>query len=470
MLRRNTNFIILSFVLDLISIVLAGLCAYWLRVSLPFGLTVTPQDTGIETILLSAVLIYPLIFLLFSLYDPERTYHAVDEYQILSVACFVAALAMAGLIFFFERNVVRLMLLYFYGVHFIFVTGWRALVRAARRFYYYLSREQSLRDVLLVGSGEAARRTLERLDELHWAGIRLVGYLTDGEPILEDSQDIPYLGNLQEVGRVIDQAHIADVLVALPGEEYGKVNLVVNALSDKPCSIWVVPDYFSLLLYGGHVEDLGGVPMISLKSPTLTGYQRVTKRAFDLIVSIILLPFLLPLMGIIALAIKFDTHGPVIFKQVRVGENSRLFKMYKFRSMVEDADQRLSEVMLPDESGHMVHKRPDDPRVTRVGRFLRRISLDELPQIFNVLRGEMSLVGPRPEMPIFVEKYAPWQRARFAVPQGVTGWWQVNGRSDKPMHLNTEDDLYYVRNYSLLLDLNILFKTAWVVIRRKGAF
>jgi exopolysaccharide biosynthesis polyprenyl glycosylphosphotransferase len=287
---------------------------------------------------------------------------------------------------------------------------------------------------------------------------------------LENTRPIPYLGSLQEIGSVIDQAKVADVLVALPGEHYAKVNQIVNALIDKPCSIWVVPDYFSLLLYGGHVADLGGVPMISLKSPTLTGYQRVVKRLFDLIVSLILLPFLLPMMGILALAIKLDSPGPAIFKQLRVGENSRLFWMFKFRSMVKDADQRLHEVMLTDEEGNMVHKRPDDPRVTRVGHFLRRTSLDELPQIFNVLVGEMSLVGPRPEMPVLVEKYAPWQRVRFAVPQGVTGWWQVNGRSDKPMHLNTEDDLYYVRNYSLLLDLTILAKTVWVVLKRKGAF
>jgi lipopolysaccharide/colanic/teichoic acid biosynthesis glycosyltransferase len=144
--------------------------------------------------------------------------------------------------------------------------------------------------------------------------------------------------------------------------------------------------------------------------------------------------------------------------------------MYKFRSMVKDADERLKEVMQLDEDGKLIHKLPDDPRVTRVGKLIRRTSLDELPQFFNVLRGDMSLVGPRPEMPVLVEMYEPWQRVRFAVPQGITGWWQVNGRSDKPMHLNTEDDIYYVRNYSLLLDLEIIFKTILVVLRGRGAF
>ncbi len=128
---------------------------------------------------------------------------------------------------------------------------------------------------------------------------------------------------------------------------------------------------------------------------------------------------------------------------------------------------QVSEV---DEEGNVVYKKRDDPRVTRVGRFVRRISLDELPQLFNVLKGDMSLVGPRPEMPWLVEEYDLWQRKRFAVPQGITGWWQVNGRSDKPMHLHTEEDLYYVQNYSLLLDLHILWKTAGVVLRGRGAY
>jgi len=176
-------------------------------------------------------------------------------------------------------------------------------------------------------------------------------------------------------------------------------------------------------------------------------------------------------MALIAIAIKLDSPGPVIFKQQRVGENEQLFWMYKFRSMVPDADQRLADVIKYDQNGNIIHKAPDDPRVTRVGRFLRRTSLDELPQFFNVLKGDMSLVGPRPELPTLVKQhYKPWQHKRFAVPQGVTGWWQVNGRSDKPLHLHTEDDIYYIQNYSLLLDLQILLKTAWVVLRGTGAY
>jgi Sugar transferases involved in lipopolysaccharide synthesis len=144
--------------------------------------------------------------------------------------------------------------------------------------------------------------------------------------------------------------------------------------------------------------------------------------------------------------------------------------MIKFRSMYEDADRRWQEVARRDEQGNLIHKLEDDPRVTRVGRKLRRTSLDELPQLINVLRGEMSLVGPRPEMPYIAAEYEPWQWQRFRVPPGMTGWWQVNGRSDKPMHLHTEDDLYYIQNYSFWLDLRILFKTIIVVWQGHGAY
>lgn len=208
-------------------------------------------------------------------------------------------------------------------------------------------------------------------------------------------------------------------------------------------------------------------------------YERV-KRGLDLGLAVLLLIVSAPLLALIALAIRLDSPGPAIYRQVRVGQGGRTFVCYKFRTMRSGAEDEAHREFMRrlirgqveldgyDDSG--VLKMTDDGRITRVGRIMRRMSLDELPQLVNVLKGEMSLVGPRPELPWLVERYAPWQRKRFAVPQGITGWWQVHGRSDKPMHLHTEEDLYYIRHYSLLLDLQILWKTIGAVIRRRGAF
>jgi exopolysaccharide biosynthesis polyprenyl glycosylphosphotransferase len=467
MLRRNTNFILLTIALDCLSVLAAVTLAGWLRLNLPYGIDI-PKEPGILILLLEAILLYPFVFLMLSLYDPERTFRAADEYQILSLASFIAGLALAGLVYFTARDISRLFLVYFYISHFILVISWRAVLRLTLR----LTSRQGLDShrVLLVGGGESAQKALEKLYQLSWAGVQLVGYLTDGDPIPSANGTIPYLGNLKDIENILKLCHVDDVLIALPAESYQRLEQLVTQLIDKPYNIWVVQDYFSLLLYGAHVKDLGGVPMISMKAPTLTGYQRVVKRAFDLVAGLIITLLSLPFLAVIALAIKLDSPGPVIFKQRRVGENGRIFLMYKFRSMVANAEERLMEVARKDENGNLIHKVPNDPRITRVGIFLRRTSLDELPQFFNVLKGNMSLVGPRPELPILVEKYEPWQLKRFSVPQGMTGWWQVNGRSDKLMHLNTEDDLYYVQHYSLLLDLQILLKTIWVVLRGRGAY
>ena len=196
----------------------------------------------------------------------------------------------------------------------------------------------------------------------------------------------------------------------------------------------------------------------------------MTKRIFDLLFGFIALILTLPLMALSALMVFLEDGSPVIFRQKRVGRDGQLFEIYKFRTMIKNAEQLQTQVERRDSDGNLIHKTKADPRVTRVGRVLRRFSLDELPQLFNVLGGTMSLVGPRPEVPSVVETYEPWQYKRFAVLPGMTGWWQISGRSDKPMHLHTEDDLYYIQNHSIWLDLQIIFRTIWVVIAGKGAY
>lgn len=202
----------------------------------------------------------------------------------------------------------------------------------------------------------------------------------------------------------------------------------------------------------------------------MTNAERGIKRTIDIITSLIALILTAPLMLILALLIKLDSKGSPFYIADRVGEKGRLFRMVKFRTMRQDAPEFEIDPEQFDLQSYLHHKRKDDERITRVGRFLRRTSLDELPQLINVLKGDMSFVGPRPEMPWIVRHYADWQLDRLNVPQGITGWWQVNGRSDNPMFLHTRDDIYYIQNYSLLLDLKILIKTPLAVFNGKGAY
>jgi lipopolysaccharide/colanic/teichoic acid biosynthesis glycosyltransferase len=194
------------------------------------------------------------------------------------------------------------------------------------------------------------------------------------------------------------------------------------------------------------------------------------KRAFDVLFGLFVLIMALPVMALSFLMVYLEDGCPIIFRQKRVGKDGHLFEMFKIRTMVKNAEQLQSQIEKRDSAGNLIYKVKDDPRITRVGRLLRRFSLDELPQLFNVLAGTMSLVGPRPEIPYLAQKYEPWQRKRFDVLPGITGWWQVNSRSDKPMQLHIEDDLYYIQNYSIWLDLQILVRTIWVVLTGKGAY
>lgn len=203
---------------------------------------------------------------------------------------------------------------------------------------------------------------------------------------------------------------------------------------------------------------------------TAKPWQRAAKRTIDLIVASSAMVVTAPLVGFAAAAIKLEDGGPIFYVSPRIGENGRKFHMFKIRSMIHEPERILVVDDYVTHPGTNSHKYRNDPRVTRTGRILRRFSIDEIPQFLNVLLGNMSLVGPRPEIPTVVASYEPWQYTRLSVPQGMTGWWQVNGRSENVMHLNTRFDLYYIENFSLLLDIKILCRTAFVVLRGKGAF
>jgi len=469
--RFSANFAVLTIFIDLVLVDLA----LWISVVIRPALNYPPFIQRIEgpiSVPGFLYVIFPVLWIgvlfQFSVYDGRRNLKMVDELTSLTLGSALASVALAGLLYLSFRNISRFLFLFFVFLSYLSLLNWRFVLRAIFRSKWM--QEVKSRRLLILGAGEVGRRLQEEMQSQSgpFQGLKLVGFLDDDPAKRAVWADI--LGSLDQVRKVVQQNQIDDVVVALPLSAHKRVNQMVTELHDLPVRVWVIPDYFSLTMHRATIEEFAGIPMLDLRAPALSEYQRMVKRAFDIIVTLILMPVVIPLGGIVSLAIWLDSPGPIFYKSRRVGENGRLFDMLKFRTMVVNADQLRPQVEELDEQAHIIHKIRSDPRVTRIGRLLRRTSIDEFPQLINVLKGEMSLVGPRPEMPWLVEKYDPWQRKRFALPQGMTGWWQVNGRSDRPMHLNTEDDLYYVQHYSLLLDLYILVKTVWVVLRGEGAF
>jgi exopolysaccharide biosynthesis polyprenyl glycosylphosphotransferase len=300
--------------------------------------------------------------------------------------------------------------------------------------------------------------------------LYLFGYIRGQPTGKTELDDKPVFGPYMKTLDIIADQDISEIIIAVPSREEQDTAELIYALHSQPVNLRIVPDYFDLVFLRADVENFGSLPLLTLKEPSLDPFQRLTKRVFDLIVTSVLMIPALPLMGLIAIAIKLDDPGPALFRQERIGEGGKIFEMMKFRTMIIGAEKMQEAMAEINEDGILIHKRPDDPRITRLGHFLRRTSLDELPQFFNILKGDMSLVGPRPEMPWLVDKYDLWQRKRFEVPQGLTGWWQVNGRSDRVMHLHTDEDLFYIRNYSLALDIQIVLRTILVVLTGRGAY
>lgn len=471
MLRRfSINFAIFSMALDVLWVG-AGL---WAAAAVRPSLSRFPFFRAIPDAIdlpIALYFIFPLIwvgiFSAFSIYDGRKYLHVVDEIATLTLASLIASISMAGILYLSYRDVSRALFLVFVVFVYLAFLSWRAIARVG--FRLRKDWPDAPRRVLIVGSGPLGVRVRKQIEAAGVANMACVGFVDDSDA--RASKFSPgLLGGLDDIRIVIADSATTDVVIALPHSVYQRMSEVVALTTDLPVKVWVALGFFDLALYKTDIVDFAGIPMLDLRAGALSEYQRLVKRGFDLVCGSIALLSTLPLMGLIALVVWLDNGRPIIFRQNRVGENGRIFEMYKFRTMVQDAEKQHALAERRDENGNLIHKAENDPRVTRSGRILRRFSLDELPQLFNVVAGTMSLVGPRPELPYLVEKYHPWQRVRFAIPPGITGWWQVNGRGDRPMHLHTEDDLFYVQNYSLLLDLHILLKTIWSVLQGRGAF
>jgi Undecaprenyl-phosphate glucose phosphotransferase len=450
-----------------IDLMLIGACwigAYLLRFYVVGPPLVTPEVPPLRDYLLQLVPIlvaWSFTFHWLDLYRPRRLGSRASEWIDVAKASTLGVLILTAIMTFGYREYEysRVVIVYFWALSIVAVSFWRATfreaLRAARRGGL------NLRRAIIVGGGEPAAEVvaaLRRRPDVGVVVLGLVGEKDDGRP------PAPWMGRLEELRSILDRSEPDIVIVALPHGELARVPAILAEIGDDPVAIHLVPDVFSLASLRGGIEEFEGVPLIHLRESPLYGWNLVLKRALDLAIALPALVLAAPAMAVIAVAIRLSSPGPVLLRQERMGLDGQRFQMLKFRTMRADAEADTGPVWAVEH----------DARRTSVGAALRRFSLDELPQLVNVLRGEMSLVGPRPERPVFVEQFRrriPGYMLRHKVKAGMTGWAQINGwRGNTSLEKRLEYDLYYIERWSLAFDFKILLLTIWSGFRSKNAY
>ena len=419
--------------------------------------------------------VWPIMFSLLGLYRSSWTNNIFAPLRAI-ITVGVAGLAVSGILYFFVLDRMRIFWLTFVVLDALLLALARLILRPLSRL------SAPRRRILIVGTGRLAIDVARAVSSRRAIGLEIVGVVgpqrefhpePDAPP---DWQEALYrswvawrLGDLRDGPRVVREQKVDLVLIALSPRERYEASWLISSLANLPVQLYVLPDVVTETAKTV-VDEIDGIPVIGLTESAIAGWNARFKRLMDLVICVPLLILTAPLILVIAVLVRLDSSGPAFFKQERIGQHNRRFKMIKFRTMRVDTEQRMKEAAERIATKDLVHKRRDNPNITRLGAMLRRTSLDELPQLINIIKGDMSVVGPRPELPWIVERYRAWQYRRLLVPQGLTGWWQVNGRSNRVLHLHTQDDIYYVRNYSLWLDIKILLMTIKIVLTGRGAF
>ena len=406
-----------------------------------------------------------VVFTSLGMYEPRRTLSAIPARGADLRAVSVAVLMVAAASFLSHRDYSRLILLEFWG--FALLLTWVSRSLLGKHHHHVMVSGRADSRAFIVGTGDLARIVLSRLRE-HPFGFQAVGLVAVGSGIAGPPQEgtalgsleaLPIVGNVADLPRLLTEYDVDEVLVADPAVNAGQLMEAIRDSEKRGVEFLIIAGPLQVLTAHTELSGPADLPVLELGRPSFGPEQRFVKRVADIALSLALLVITAPLLVGIALAIRRQTGAPAIFRQTRVGYAGREFVMLKFRTMGADT---AAYAPSPED--------PEDSRITSVGRWLRKYSLDELPQLVNVLRGEMSIVGPRPEMSFLVDQYEPWQRQRLEAVPGMTGLWQILGRKDLPLRENIEYDFYYIRNQSLLLDLSILLRTIPIVVLGKGAY
>jgi exopolysaccharide biosynthesis polyprenyl glycosylphosphotransferase len=469
---KNTGGIVV--LVDILLINLAFWLSYVVRYRLGFPYPVPPSyDAPYPPYLPYAALLTLLCLLTFQidgLYRPQRGRGWLYEGYRLASGTATSIVIVMAITFFFQPLVYSRGMLVLAGTMIVLFLSLARVIN--RRILIHRRRRGIGVDrVLVVGAGDIGRSVIQSILANPASGYQVVGYIDD-DPQKGNGKlgRIRGLGKLQDLPDVIAAEKVDEVIVTLPWMYHRKILHIVEECERGNVPVRVVPDVFQQRMGRVDLDTLSGIPLIGTAPVRLSQGAFLVKRVIDLSVSLLVMPFALILFAIVALLIKLDSPGPVIFKQQRVGKDGACFYVFKFRSMVEGAEQMQADLEALNEADGPLFKVKQDPRVTRVGRWLRRTSIDELPQFINVMRGEMSIVGPRPGTPEEVAQYEPWQMQRIGVLPGMTGLWQVSGRSDVPFEEMVLLDIFYIENWSLDLEIRILLQTIPYALLGHGAY
>lgn len=470
--RRWINVAIALIDVTLINVAFA--LAYYIRYNLQWFRAVDPAfNQPFSAYLPFALLLTVLLVVTFrveGVYQPRRGGSWFDEFYAIINGTTTGIVFMVVIVFFYQPLVYSRLLFFQAGVLIIILLGFNRLLY--RQIKGQLrKRGIGMSHVLIVGVGEMGRTVMRNIVAHPEFGYDVVGFVDDNPQKGEtDIGRFKALGEVENLPRLLSDFKVDEVIITLPWLYHRKILNIINQCERKNVRPHVVPDFFQIVLRRMQIDDLGGIPLISMKEPSIGGWHRVLKRAIDFSISLVGLIVLAPLLALTALTIKLDSPGPVLFRQVRLGKGGEPFTCYKFRSMCTDAEEMQDKLADLNEASGPLFKIRDDPRLTRVGKILRRASIDELPQLYNVLKGEMSLIGPRPPLPQEVEQYREWQKRRLEVSPGLTGLPQVSGRSDLTFDETALLDIFYIEEWSLALDLKIFLKTIPTVLLGRGAY
>jgi exopolysaccharide biosynthesis polyprenyl glycosylphosphotransferase len=411
-----------------------------------------------------------IMYRLNGLYEHRRGRGWLEEVYGLINGTMTSIVVIMGVTFFVQPLVYSRGMLVVAGV---LIIALLSIERIIQRLVESILRRRGIgvERVLIVGMGDVGRAIVRSLLGSPALGYQIVGYVDD-DPSKGDSSlgRIKGFGEVDNLGGVISSEKIDEVIVSLPWMYHRKIMQIVSDCEREHIRVRVVPDVFQQRMRRMDIDSLNGIPLIGSGPARMSPSAVAIKRLTDIVLVACALPFLALIFLIVALLIKLDSRGPIFFKHPRVGKDGRLFDMFKFRTMVAGADQMQEQLAELNEADGPLFKIKNDPRHTRVGRFLRRTSIDELPQFINVLRGEMSIVGPRPGTPHEVSQYEPWQQERITVRPGITGLWQVSGRSNIPFVEMCLLDIFYIENWSLDLDVRIMMQTVPNVLFGHGAY